>query len=201
MSESGFARRFCRSAATVLLPLAVFALTAAGLSAQSGDSEAGEVAAFGGGVMGVGSHPAVGGSVGLAFSRLAMLLVETSFSPLGSTSMRPAAPGAVLDASRLYDLNLGLHIRIPVRDRWAPYAILGGGALWNTFDQTVTGPGGSAAVSHHSNFDFGFHTGAGLRYYIRDNWGIRPEVKVVVSKQTYTRLSIGIFYVIPQSWP
>jgi len=151
--------------------------------------------------VGIGSHPAVGGSAGLAFSRLAMLLLETSFSPLGNTSVRPAPPGAVLDASRLYDFNLGLHIRIPVRDRWAPYAILGGGALWNTFDQTVTGPGAGPVVSHHSNFDFGFHTGAGLRYYIRDNWGIRPEVKVVVSKQTYTRLSIGIFYVIPQSWP
>ncbi|MCX6630180.1 MAG: hypothetical protein NTW28_21390, partial [Candidatus Solibacter sp.] len=60
---------------------------------------------------------------------------------------------------------------------------------------------GIAVVSHYSDFDFGFHTGAGLRYYVRENWGIRPELKVIVSKQTYTRLSVGIFYVLPAGWP
>jgi hypothetical protein len=183
------------------LALAACMLGPAQLRGQSADAGIGEVAVFGGGTFGIGAHPAVGGTTGRSISRFAIGLIETAFSPLGSNSVRPVPAGGPIDASRLYDFNLGLHIRVPVRDRWAPYAILGGGLLWNTFDQSVAGPQGTASRKHYDNFDFGFHTGAGLRYYIRDNWGIRPEFKVIVSKQTYTRLSVGIFYVLPDTWP
>jgi hypothetical protein len=33
-----------------------------------------------------------------------------------------------------------------------------------------------------------------MRYYFRENWGIRPEFKVIIGAQTYTRLSVGLFY-------
>ena len=188
--------------ATTSFALALACLCGPGdLLGQSSETGVGEVAAFGGGTFGIGSHALVGGSTGRSFSKYAIGLIETAFSPLGSSTVRPAPAGGPIDTSRLYDFNLGVHIRVPVKDRWAPYAILGGGLLWNTFDQTVAGPQGTASIKHYDNFDFGFQTGAGLRYYIRDNWGIRPELKVVVSKQTYTRFSVGIFYVLPDAWP
>jgi opacity protein-like surface antigen len=184
----------------LLLLLAVCLLAPLELPAQSGESEVGEVAAFGGGIAGLGAHPAVGGSTGLAFSRYAVGLIETSYSPLGSDALRKIPAGTLVDTSRLYDFNFSFHIRVPVRERWAPYAILGGGFLWNTFNQSVTGTPGNVASST-STWNFGFHTGGGLRYYIRDNWGICFELRVIVSSQTYTRFSVGIFYVLPENWP
>jgi hypothetical protein len=200
MSKSGGTRTH-RKAARLALAVVACVIGSEMMRGQSADTEVGEVAAFGGGTFGIGTHPAVGGSTGLAFSRYSIALIETAFSPLGANSSRPAPAGGPIDTSRLYDFNLAMHIRVPVRDRWAPYAILGGGLLWNTLDQRVTGPLGAPAVRHLDYFDFAFHTGAGLRYYVSDKWGVRPEFKVIVSKQTYTRLSVGIFYVLPESWP
>lgn len=197
MSKSGWA---CNTRKIAALALAI-AVCVPELWGQSAETGVGEVAAFGGGTFGLGSHPAVGGSTGRAFSRYALGVIETAFSPLGSSSVRPAPAGGPIDTSRLYDFNLALHIRVPVRERWAPYAILGGGLLWNTFDQKASGPQGTASIRHYDNFDFGFHTGAGMRYYIRDNWGVRPEFRVIVSKQTFTRFSVGIFYILPDTWP
>ncbi len=199
MSKLHFGRPASALSPCLLLLVAICLLAPLELPAQSGESDVGEVAAFGGGIAGIGTHPAVGGSTGLAFSRYSIALIETSFSPLGKNSMHTMPAGTLVDASRLYDFNLSVHIRVPVRDRYAPYAILGGGLLWNTFDRSTVGPQGSVAVTSYSNVDFGFETGGGLRYYIRDNWGVRPELKVIVSKQTYTRFSVGIFYVLPGS--
>jgi hypothetical protein len=176
-------------------------LGSAALLAQSGDADVGEVAAFASGAFGIGSHPAVGGSTGTAFSRYAMALIETSFVPLGSRTVRVLPAGSVAQGSHLYDFNLSMHIRVPVRDRWAPYAILGVGALWNPYTRSTIGPQGIAVVSHNADVDFAFHTGAGLRYYIGESWGIRPEAKVVVSRQTYTQLSVGFFFIVRTGWP
>jgi opacity protein-like surface antigen len=195
-----FRRRSTGKAASLAFAVVACVLIPASLRGQSAESGVGEVAAFGGGVFGIGAHPVVGGTAGLAFSRYAIGYAETAFSPLGSSTVRPAPPGGPIDTSRLYDLSLGVHIRVPVRERWAPYAILGGGVLWNAFNQSVAVPQSTAVVRHNTNFDFAFHTGGGVRYYIRENWGIRPEFEVVVSKQTYTRFSVGIFYVLPDPW-
>lgn len=181
--------------------ICVYMLASAALVAQSGDGDVGEVAVFAGGAFGIGSHPVVGGSAGTAFSRYGMALIETSFLPLGSQTVRvfPNAPAA--QSSHLYHFNGSIHIRVPVRERWAPYGILGAGAIWNTYRRSVIGPRGIAVVSHYGDFDFAFHTGGGVRYYIGENWGIRPEVKVIVSRQTYTQFSIGFFAVLPTDWP
>ena len=167
---------------------------------QSAETDVGEVAISGGGIAGLGTHPAAAGSTGLALGRYGMLLIETGYSPLGTRTLRPMPSAPSIDASHLYDFDLAVHIRVPVRDRWAPYGILGGGLLWNTFTQNAAGPQGQLIRSSSSTLDFGFETGGGLRYYIRDNWGIRPELKVVVSRQTYTRFSIGVFYVFSEPW-
>lgn len=178
-----------------------YTLASAALLAQSGEGDVGEVAAFAGGSFGIGSHPVVGASAGTAFSRYGMVLIETSFVPLGSQTVRvvPGAPAA--ESSHLYHFSLSTHIRVPVRERWAPYGILGVGAIWNTYRRSVVNSQGVAVVSHYGDFDFAFHTGGGVRYYIGENWGIRPEVKLIVSRQTYTQFSVGFFATLPTSWP
>jgi len=186
---------------TGTLVFSISLLVPAALFGQAGEKDVGEAAAFTGGTFGLGSHPVVGGGLGIAFSRYGMGVLETSYAPLGSETLRVFPGAATAQDSHLYDFNLGLHLRVPVRGRLAPYGILGVGFLWDKYSRTLVDSAGVAQVSHYTNFNFGFQTGGGLRYYIGEKWGIRPEFKVIVSTQTYTRLSVGVFYVLPTNWP
>src|SRR5581483_6477378 len=94
-----------------------------------------------------------------------------------------------------------VHIRIPIKEHWAPYAILGTGGLWNTVRQHTVDSNGFTILKAYDQFNGALHTGGGVRYYVGQNWGIRPEVKVIVSKQVYTLFTVGIFYVTPPDWP
>ncbi len=181
--------------ALILTPLLLFP---AAVLAQPDASDRGEVVVFGGGSFGNGTHPVVGGSTGVAFSRYAMGLVEAAFMPLGSDTLRRQSNIASPQGSQLFDFNLSFHVRIPVGERWAPYGILGGGLLFNKF-RAITGP--QNALIGIDDFKFGFHTGVGARYYIREDWGVRPEFKVIVGPRTFTRISIGFFYNLPPDWP
>jgi hypothetical protein len=177
---------------------AVFcALMPAAPAAQSSDADAGEVAVFGGGSFGLGAHPVVGGSTGVGFARNAMALFEVAFTPMGQATLRRPPAGVAQQDSRLFDFNLSFHIRVPVRERWAPYAILGGGLLWNPYYYVS----GAQGLLSSGEVNFGFHTGGGLRYYIRPDLGIRPECKVIVSTRTHTRFTVGVFYNLPTDWP
>ena len=163
--------------------------------------DSGEVAAFSGGTFGIGSHPSFGGSAGANISRYALGLFEASYTPLGSYTIQPWPPRSTVARSHLTDFNFSVHIRIPVRSKWSPYGIAGAGLLWDALRQEIVDSNGTSISRHYDQFNFGFHTGVGLRYYVGETWGIRPEFKVIVSKQIYTRASIGIFYVVPSNWP
>ena len=84
----------CRNAGTILAVFCAIGLRVA--SAQAGGLEQGELAVFGGAGMGAGTHGAVGGSAGLAFSRYGMGLFEFSFMPMGNHTIQPwPAPSAL----------------------------------------------------------------------------------------------------------
>jgi hypothetical protein len=194
MSNAG---RFFRvvSSMGVAAGLIVFA---PGLFAQVSATEDGEVSAYGGGTFGAGAHALVGGGSGLAFSRHGMVFLEGSYSPMGHDILWERHDARSPQDSHLFDVMVSTHIRFPIRDRWAPYALVGGGLAFNTF-RAYAGPGG--ALIRLEDFKAAFQTGGGVRYYIGENWGIRPEFKVVVSTRTYTRASIGVFYTLPPNWP
>jgi hypothetical protein len=193
---SGAREAHCR----ILMIACWMAVSPALMPAQFYDGE-GEVTAFGGGTFGLGgAHPAIGASSGTSFSPYAIGLIEAAFTPLGDETLRRRT-GARAENSRLFDFNFSVHIQAPVRRRWAPYGIVGAGLLFDAFRAVPTGapqdePGQTQppVVLAVDEFNFGFHTGGGVRYYIRDDWGFRPEFKVIVSNRTYTRFTIGIFY-------
>jgi len=191
--------RVCAGVANGTIAVAVGLLLAPVACAQSGDTEVGEVALLGGGTFGLGTHPAVKGSAGVAVSRYGILLIQTSFSPLGNETIRWPARSTVAQ-SYLYDFGLDFHIRIPVKERWAPYGILGAGFLWDV-THLYTGSSGVGPTIRWDQVNGAFHTGGGLRYYVRKNWGIRSELGVIVSTRTYTQFQTGIFYVTPPDWP
>ncbi len=180
----------------VIFLATILVLAPASLFAQPGETGVGQVAGYVGGMSGLGSHAAVGASTGFAFWRYGLVRLDASFSPLGSETVRVQPASAGISNSRLYDFNLGLDLRLPVRGRWEPYGILAAGLLYNTYTRTPVEA--NAKISHRGDTNFAFHTGAGLRYYLRDNFGVRPEFKVIVSRQTYTRFTVGFFYVFPE---
>ncbi len=166
-------------------------------SAQAGEADAGEIAALGGTTFVHGVQPAASGSAGVAFSRYGMALFETTFMPLGQSTIQSWPPRSTVDRSYVYNFGVNFHIRIPVTPRWAPYAIVGGGLLWNTVRQHTFDAQGAPLVVRFDQLNGCLNTGAGVRYYVRPNWGIRSEMKVVISKQIYPQMLMGIFLVIP----
>lgn len=174
--------------------------------AQASENDEGELSAlsgvaFGGGPQGIGTKWSVTGGAGTPISRYGMVLFETMYMPLGQHTIQgwPARP--TVNRSYLIDFGIDFHIRIPLRRHWEPYAIAGSGLLWNLVRQNTVDSMGAPLVRHFDQFNGALHTGGGVRYYISESWGIRPEVKVIVSKQVYTCVSMGVFYVVPTSWP
>jgi hypothetical protein len=171
--------------------------------AQSGETDVGEVAALGGVAVGgaSGTQGTVTGGAGNAFARHGMVLVDTMFMPLGNRTIQPWPDRRFVDRSFLLDFGLDFHIRFPVKPRFAPYGIAGAGLLWGFFREDTVDRRGRPLVRHFDQFNGALHTGGGVRYYIGDNWGIRPEVKVIVSKHVYTLIQMGVFWVAPTNWP
>lgn len=188
-----FYRRFAWHAAAIL------AIAVAAHAQVEPDS--GEVAVLGGTTLGGGAHAAVTGSAGIAISRYGMGLLSVTFMPLGHDTIQPWPASSTVNRSFVYDFGVDFHVLIPVKPRVAPYIIAGCGLLWNTVRQHTLDSNGLTVVRHYDQFNGALHTGAGLRYYLGEGWGIRPEVKVIVSKQVYTQVMIGFFYVTPAGWP
>jgi hypothetical protein len=171
--------------------------------AQAGEDDVGELAGLAGAALGgaSGTQAAVTGSAGVAFSRHGMIFVDTLFMPLGDRTIQNWPLRATVNRSYLIDFGVDFHIRVPIHRKWAPYGIVGTGLLWNLFRQDALTAFGEPFTRHFNQFNGAFHTGGGLRYYINENWGIRPEVKVIVSNHVYTTIAFGVFWVAPTNWP
>jgi opacity protein-like surface antigen len=165
------------------------------LFAQSAETDVGEIAGYAGGVAGIGSHPAGGVTFTTALSRYTLFGAELGFASLGSEGFHSPA-GSVFSRSRLYDFNGHVNVRIPFRSHWAPYIVLGAGLLHSTAERAVSTASGSS-IEKTSDNDFAFHIGAGLRYYVTDKWGIRPEWKYYASDRNFSKLAVGVFYQFP----
>jgi hypothetical protein len=200
-----FLKRPSSSVMGILLA-AAWAFVTPGAFGQSADVDEGEVSArggvgFGGGASGIGTQAMGAGSTGLAFSRYGMALFETSFMPLGQHTIQGWPAGSTVDRSYLLDFGVDIHILFPTKTRVTPYAIAGTGLMWNMVRQTTVDASGAPLVKHYDQLNGALHTGGGLRYKLGEKWGIRSEVKVTVSKQVYTCLSFGVYYVLPANWP
>jgi hypothetical protein len=184
------------------IAIAGLVLAAAAL-AQPGETDVGELAAYTGfAAGGLGTHPLVGGSGATALSRYLLAQVDASWVPLGRRTLR-SYPGIATTQSNLYDFNCSVQIRVPVRKRWAPYAILGAGVLYNPYHIQALGSQGAIYLSSQSDTAFGFETGGGVRYYVANNWGVRGEYRYTISSRNFSRLVGGVFYQFngPGSFP
>jgi len=177
--------------------LAVISLVLYGdvVSLKAAEIEAGtaQVAGFGGLVAGIGTHGTVGGGVAYAARERVLAVGEFSYIPGGSQKVTGAGFTAKASA-RAYDFNGGIHFQFPLKEPKAvPYVGAGIGALHGSASGSATVMG-STFSSKVSATDFYFNFGGGLRYYISDRWGVRPELKIFAGDETFLRLAIGIFY-------
>jgi opacity protein-like surface antigen len=162
--------------------------------------ETSELSAYVGAGLNAGASNAwVGGSTGVSDSKYFMAVLDTSFLPLGTHTLRTGLIGT--RTSRLYDFNFGGHILIPIHHRITPYGLLGAGALWNTYQIAAVHPDGQAYFAGRDDVKFAFHTGAGVRIFVREDFGFRAEYRFTASTQNINRALFGVFYEFGGTWP
>ena len=167
--------------------------------AQSGEEAVGEVSAYTGAAMGaLGGHPLVGGTTGLVAFKYAIGLVDTSFMPLGNRTI--VHYQAATRNSQFFDINFTVDIQVPVNHRILPYGLFGPALLYNRYQIQTTLPQGSVSFVGQDDCKFGFQTGGGLRYYVKENWGVRAEYRYTISSQNFGGIGAGVFYQFSTPW-
>jgi opacity protein-like surface antigen len=183
---------------------AIFGVTVipARMLAQAGSGDIGEVSGYTGvAFQGIGTHPTVGASTGLAFSRYGIAFVDVSYIPLGSHTLRHYPSQVNVNNSRLYDFNFTINVRVPLRERWEPYGIAGAAFLFSSYSVApIRAPFVARAFVGRTDANFGFETGGGVRYYIAKNWGVRAEMRYTASARGFSRFLTGLFYQFETDW-
>ena len=166
----------------MFLSAAALVFAAAPVPAQPDVINAPELTGFVGGVLGVGSHPAVGAAVAYPTSRYLVPNVEFSYSPLDER-------GGI--KTRLWDFNGGLHVRFPDRGipRLTPYLGFGIGLI--RIENRFPAPPFSRGADVNK---FAVNLSGGARYYITDQFGVRPEIKGFLGDYSFMRASVGVFW-------
>ena len=160
----------------------------------------GEVNGYGGGGFGgLGAHGWVGGATGAQFSKYGLVFIDTSFLPLGDTTLLPET--FISAKSRLYDFNFSVHIQVPIGHRWAPYGLLAPALLFNTYDVQRVRPNGVVYFHGQSDAKFGFEVGGGARCFLGENWGVKGEYRYTISTRNFSRVLGGFFYQFQGPWP
>jgi opacity protein-like surface antigen len=171
--------------AMVVLPAAV--------QAQESNDSTGEFTAFTGVAYGgIHTHVAVGGSAGASLSRYASVQLEASVIPMGNDTLLPPGPVRVT-GSDLFDFNFALNVQIPVK-RWEAYGAFGTAVLVNSYRAQTVDPSGQLSYRGTRHSKFGLEAGAGVKYYVAENWGIRAEYRYTSSSHDFNRILGGVFY-------
>ena len=145
-------------------------------------------------VSGIGTHGSFGGGIGVGLTPRILGFGEFSYIPLGSASSSVPSLGLQAGGSaRAMNFNLGGRYEFSGTRTMAPYASAGLGVLHSSssFSSTV---GGITISGEGSSSDLYFNFGGGLRYFVNDRWGWKPELMIFAGPDTFVRLGGGIFY-------
>jgi hypothetical protein len=145
-------------------------------------------------VSGIGSHGSFGGSVGAPITDHLILSGDLSYIPLGGATV--TFNGATASSSaKAFNFNGNLQYQFKALRATVPYAGAGLGFLHSSFSASNNFPGaGNSLNMQGSSTDLYFNVGGGLRYYVKERWGFRPEFMVFAGTNTYVRVAGGIFY-------
>jgi opacity protein-like surface antigen len=181
-------------ALSILRLAALGAVVCTGAWAQLEDEGTGEFSLYSGLTFGpTGTHAAFAGSTGVSLSRYTVIAIEGGYSSLGNRTLA-YHPGDQTRNSGLFDFDFALRIRVPVKQRWEPYAVLAPALLLNAYHKQVQLPDGTLKfVSGQNEVKFGFGSGGGVRYHMSENWGVLAEYRYTVSTRNFSRFLVGVF--------
>jgi hypothetical protein len=179
----------------------LFLIVTAGLFAMTGlgyaqDMEKGQIEATGqiGLVSGIGTHGAFGGSFGGALSEHVLAFGEFLYIPLGSSTVRVLGVNQSVSA-RSFNFDGGLQYQFRKHGVMVPYAGVGLGLLHSSasISNSFSFQGFNFSTGGSSN-DFYVNLGGGVRYYVTEQWGFRPEFTIFAGPNTFVRIGAGVFY-------
>src|SRR5262245_53258281 len=158
-----------------------------------------EVSANVGVVGGIGSHGSLGGSIATPVSDRLILSGDFGYIPMGSSSMTITAIGGVggtttTASGKAFNSNGSLQYQFDQEHSVLPYAGAGFGFLRSSADVSTNAPLPGTIRVRVSSTDAYFNFGGGLRYYVKPNWGFRPEFMIFAGSNTFVRFAGGIFY-------
>jgi hypothetical protein len=143
-------------------------------------------------VSGIGSHGSFGGSVGAPISDHLILSGDLSYIPMGGANVT-VGQAQSSSSAKAFNFNGNVQYQFKALRATVPYLGGGLGFLHSSFSTSSNISGTPLNVSGTST-DMYFNVGGGLRYYVRERWGFRPELMTFAGTKTYVRFAGGIFY-------
>ncbi len=140
-------------------------------------------------VGGIGTHGSFGGSIGAPISNRLILSGDLSYIPFGGGSVTTFGT-TTSSSSKAFNFNGNLQYQFNPSHSVTPYAGGGLGFLHSSFDVNSSG---TLTVSGSST-DLYFNVGGGLRYFVKERWGFKPEFMIFAGPNTYVRFAGGLFY-------
>src|SRR5215831_4924748 len=160
------------------------------------DMQKGQIEATGqiGFVSGIGTHGAFGGSVGAALNERVLVFGEFLYIPLGSSTVTILGVNRSVSA-RAYNFDGGLQYQFRKYGSMVPYAGVGLGLLHSaaSISNSFSFQGLNFSTGGSSN-DFYANLGGGVRYYVTEQWGVRPESTIFAGPNSFVRIGAGVFY-------
>lgn len=165
-----------------------------------------EIGAFAGASVGIDKTRFMGGG------NIARAVGHRSFMPYAEFSYFPGigrretlSTGTIREFSiPLYDFHGGIHLRVPVHERYfVPYGVFGAGVIHSPARSvTATVPGNPPQVFPNlevaSRTDFAVNGGGGIRFYVAEKVGFRVEAKIYKPTGQFTnpfgKVVGGVFY-------
>jgi opacity protein-like surface antigen len=143
-----------------------------------------EVLGFVGGVSD-GGGATFGGGVHYAFTSHVLLALEVGYLTGGENF---SGPGVDVDSHGL-SVDGNLHYLLPSSNpKFTPYILAGIGYVRATASATALGSSYSVSGS-----DTGVNLGVGGRWRGGSNWGVRPELKLLIADNTSVRFSVAVY--------
>jgi hypothetical protein len=143
------------------------------------------------GIVGVAEGDATyGGAFTRSLTEKISLYGEFSRINGGSASV-PTTAGTFSGKSSLQNFNAGIQYNFTgvMGPKFVPYVGVGLGMLRSSVKYTLAGQS-----TTYSDSAAAFNVGAGLRYYVGRNWGLRPELMYFARSGSYSRFTVGIFW-------
>jgi hypothetical protein len=178
---------------SLIAAFGLFVMTAVGYGQSM---EQGQIEATGqiGFVSGIGTHVALGGSAGVALKERVLAFGEFLYIPLGSSTVTILGTNRSVSA-HAFNLDGGLQYQFRKYGSMVPYAGVGLGVLHSaaSISNTFSFQGLNFSTGGSSN-DFYVNLGGGVRYYVTEQWGFRPEFTIFAGPNSFVRIGAGVFY-------